>query len=119
MPCTGPLFLLAYVDGDEDGALKCPESTHSDSHAAWEQGHLILLPTSSFSSSVAEGKNDSKTFVLMNKSNLQDLGTLHEYIAYWKLVGSCIILTKAYGLFSPTYISKPSVRRTISFLPFR
>lgn len=34
MPCTGPLLLLAYLDGDEEGALKCPESTHSDSHAA-------------------------------------------------------------------------------------
>lgn len=55
----------------------------------------------------------------MNKRNLQDLGTLNKYIAYWKLVGSYIILTKVYGLFSPTYVNKPSVRRTISFLPFR
>lgn len=55
----------------------------------------------------------------MNKRNLQDLGTLNKYIAYWKLVGSYIILTKVYGLFSPTYVSKPSVRRIISFLPFR
>lgn len=60
MPCTGPHLLLAYLDGDEEGALKCPDSTHSDSHAAWEQGHHILLPISSFSSTAAEGKEDSK-----------------------------------------------------------
>lgn len=115
MPCTGPLLLLAYLDGEEEGALKCPKSTHSDSHAAWEQGHHLLFQQQ-------RGKrivNYRHTFVFMNKSNLQDLGTLNKYIAYWKLVDSYIILTKVYGLFSPTYISKPSVRRTISFLPFR
>lgn len=100
MPCTGPLLLLAYLDGEEEGALKCPKSTHSDSHAAWEQGHHILLPISFFSSTAAEGKrivNYRHPLVFMNKRNLQDVGTLNKYIAYWKLVHSYIILTKVYG----------------------